>query len=154
LKLLPNFILCLHPAAAAIRLPHDLPPGKRGSLLTVALARLFADLPARHVIGYLWPAEGYTGSGFGEYLTIEDPDPTNTAAVVVTFLPSNGSAQTVQTYSIAPGSRFTLFTNGVLSNQSFSMVVESNVAIVAERPMYFVFNGSQTGGSDVIGYQP
>jgi hypothetical protein len=34
------------------------------------------------------------------------------------------------------------------------MVVESNVAIVAERPMYFTFPPNQTGGSDVIGYQP
>jgi hypothetical protein len=99
-------------------------------------------------------AEGYTGSGFGEYLTIENPDPTNTATVIVTFLPSNGGPAIVQVYTIAPSSRFTLFTNSVLPNQSISLAVESNIAIVAERPMYFVFNGSQTGGSDVVGYQP
>jgi hypothetical protein len=99
-------------------------------------------------------AEGYTGGQFAEYLTIENPDPTNTASVTVTFLPSNGGAPTVEIYTIPPNSRFTLFTNGVMSNQSFSMVVESNVSIVAERPMYFAYLGTQTGGSDVIGYQP
>jgi hypothetical protein len=42
-----------------------------------------------------------------------------------------------------------------MHNQSFSMVVLSNVAIVAERPMYFIYSGGgQTGGTDVIGYQP
>ncbi|HEY7124507.1 MAG TPA: SBBP repeat-containing protein [Ktedonobacterales bacterium] len=101
-------------------------------------------------------AEGYTGSTFAEYLTIENPDPSNTATVQVMFLPTKAPAFT-RVYQVAPGSRFTLFTNTVLNNQSFSMVVESNVPIVAERPMYFNFAGSvpgQTGGSDVIGYQP
>ncbi len=104
-------------------------------------------------------AEGYTGGQFAEYLTIENPDPTNTAVVTVTFLSANGQAPLVRVYTVAPSTRFTLFTNGVLNNQSFSMVVESNVAIVAERPMYFVYTGTSgtlhdTGGSDVIGYQP
>jgi hypothetical protein len=99
-------------------------------------------------------AEGYTGGQFAEYLTIENPDPANTATVTVTFLPSNGGAPVVKVYAIPPNSRFTLFTNGVISNQSFSMIVESNVPVVAERPMYFAYNGTQTGGSDVIGYQP
>ncbi len=101
-------------------------------------------------------AEGYTGSTFAEYLTIENPDASQTATVQVTFLPTNAAAF-VRVYQVAPGSRFTLFTNTILNNQSFSMVVESNVAIVAERPMYFNFSGliaGQTGGSDVIGYQP
>jgi hypothetical protein len=104
-------------------------------------------------------AEGYTGGQFAEYLTIENPDPMNTATVVVTFLPANGQPPTVRVYTIAPSTRFTLFTNTVLNNQSFSLVVESNVAIVAERPMYFVYTGTSgtlndTGGTDVIGYQP
>ena len=98
-------------------------------------------------------AEGYTGGAFGEYLTIENPSATNTAHVTVTYLPANGQAPTVVTYTVAPSSRFTVFTNGVLGNQSFSMVVTSDVSIVAERPMYFNYFGI-TGGSDVVGYQP
>jgi hypothetical protein len=38
------------------------------------------------------------------------------------------------------------------------MVVEANLPIVAERPLYFDFVGPQvsgaTGGTTVIGYQP
>ncbi|HLW03663.1 MAG TPA: S53 family peptidase [Ktedonobacterales bacterium] len=99
-------------------------------------------------------AEGFTGTGFSEYLTIENPDPTNTATVQVIFLPANGHAATVRVYTIAPSSRFTLNTGTVMPGQSFSMIAESNVAIVAERPMYFNFSGGRTGGSDVVGYQP
>ncbi len=99
-------------------------------------------------------AEGYTGSTFSEYLTIENPN-SSSAIVQVTFLPANGGAPKVETYTIAASSRFTLNTGDVMSNQAFSMVVESNVPIVAERPMYFNYLGSgQTGGTDVIGYQP
>jgi hypothetical protein len=99
-------------------------------------------------------SEGFTGTGFNEFLTIENPDPTNTATVQVTFLPSNGSPATVMVFQVKPSSRFTLDTSTVMPGQSFSMIVESNVKIVAERPMYFTFTGGKTGGSDVVGYQP
>ena len=102
-------------------------------------------------------AEGFTGnsgSTFSEYLTVENPNAT-AATITVTFLPANGSAPTVQTYSIKANSRFTLNTGTVMPSQSFSMVVSSTLPVVAERPMYFNYNNSgQTGGSDVIGYQP
>jgi hypothetical protein len=120
-----------------------------------------ASLPgASDVLGAAAPgnvfyfAEGYSGSGFGEYLTIENPNINTTATVIVTFLPANGSAPTVRVYQV-PSGRSTIFANGVLGNQSFSMVVTSTLPIVAERPMYFNFLLSgQTGGSDVLGYQP
>ncbi len=98
-------------------------------------------------------AEGYSGGSFGEYLTLENPDPTNTAYVGITYLPASGAAPTTQVISIAPHSRYTLYTNNVMVGQSFSMIVESGLPIVAERPMYFVFSGTQTGGTDVVGYQ-
>jgi hypothetical protein len=48
-----------------------------------------------------------------------------------------------------------VLTNQVMPNQSFSMIVIGSQPIVAERPMYFNYNNSgQTGGSDVVGYQP
>jgi hypothetical protein len=100
-------------------------------------------------------AEGYTGSGFSEYLTIENPDPGQVATVQVTFLPQNGAAPTVMLYQIAPHSRFTLDTSLVMPGQSFSMTLLSNLPVVAERPMYFNYsNSGQTGGTDIIGYQP
>lgn len=99
-------------------------------------------------------AEGYTGGQFGEYLTIENPDPSQTAAVSVAFLPTAGGAPVTVVYSVRPSSRFTLNTNTVMVSQSFSMTVVSSLPVVAERPMYFAYNGTQTGGSDVVGYQP
>jgi hypothetical protein len=99
-------------------------------------------------------SEGFTGQGFSEFLTIENPDQLSTATVQVTFLPAGGGNPVVQVYRVAPLSRFTLDTSTVMPGQSFSMIVESNIQIVAERPMCFTFSGGKTGGSDVIGYQP
>ncbi len=102
-------------------------------------------------------AEGYTGGQFSEWLTIENPDPSRTANVQITYLPQGGAAPVVRDYLVGPKSRYTINTNNVIGGQSFSMQVLSNVPIVAERPMYFNFNaglGNQTGGSDIVGYQP
>jgi kumamolisin len=104
--------------------------------------------------GQFYFAEGYTGGQFSEYLTIENPNTSGTATVHVTFLPATGGAPRVQTYSVAASSRFTLNTASVMPKQSFSMEVTANIPIVAERPMYFIYTGNQTGGTDVIGYQP
>jgi hypothetical protein len=98
-------------------------------------------------------AEGYTGGSFGEYLTLENPQSTTTQVTVV-YLPQNGGAPTIQTYFVAAHSRYTVLTNRVMVNQSFSMLVLADQPIVAERPMYFNYNAGQTGGSDVLGYQP
>jgi len=97
-------------------------------------------------------AEGYTGGSFGEYLTLQNPNATTTQVSVV-YLPQSGAAPTVATYFVAAHSRYTILTNTVMPNQSFSMVVLGSAPIVAERPMYFNYNGD-TGGSDVVGYQP
>jgi hypothetical protein len=126
----------------------------------VQLFRYTGQPGASDVLGAASPgyqfafAEGYTGGQFAEYLTIENPDPALPASVQVSFLPSNRAAPTVRTYGIGPHSRFTLNTGSVMPGQSFSMTVESSLPVVAERPMYFTYAGSQTGGSDVVGYQP
>jgi hypothetical protein len=99
-------------------------------------------------------AEGYTGGQFSEFLTLENPDPTSTAYVLVKYLPATGGAPTLRVYAVAAHSRATVYTNAEMPGQAFSMVVQSGMPIVAERPMYFAFNGTQTGGSDVVGYQP
>lgn len=71
---------------------------------------------------------------------------------------ANGSASIVREYTIAPSSRFTLKVDDVVGDgangKNVSLVVESHVTIVAERPMYFNFPTNQTSGSDVGGYQP
>jgi putative amidase-like protein len=103
--------------------------------------------------GAFYFAEGYTGGSFGEYLTLENPNAA-VAHVSVTYLPQNGATPTIATYTVNPTSRYTVLTNQVMPSQSFSMAVVADQPIVAERPMYFNYNNGQTGGSDVVGYQP
>jgi hypothetical protein len=85
-------------------------------------------------------------------LTLLNPT-TSTATVTVTYQPAGGGTPTPATYTVNPTSRFQVYTNSVMSNQSFSMQVTSNVTIVAERVMYFNYNAGQTGATDVMGYQ-
>jgi kumamolisin len=102
-------------------------------------------------------AEGFTGGGFAQWLTLENPN-AQSATVTVRYLPETGAAPTVQTVVVDAHSRYTAFTNAVMPSQSFAMVVEANLPIVAERPLYFDFVGPRvsgaTGGTTVIGYQP
>jgi photosystem II stability/assembly factor-like uncharacterized protein len=101
-------------------------------------------------------AEGSASSSFTEFLTIENPT-SQAATVTVAFLPAGGSPWSAFTrvYTVAPNSRFTLRANDIVpANSSFSLAVEANTPIVAERPMYFTYHGTDTGGSDIIGYQP
>ncbi len=122
-----------------------------------------SDPGATDVLGAAAPshlaefAEGYTASGFAEYLTLQNPDPAQTAYVTVTLLPLTGAPVQVPV-AVGPHTRATVFLNPLIAqyslNTSFSLQVESNLPIVAERPMYFAANGSETGGSDIVGYQP
>jgi len=59
----------------------------------------------------------------------------------------------VKNYTVNPTSRFTVFVNNdVGPNQAVSAKVESNLPIVAERPMYFSYGPGWTGGHDVVGF--
>jgi hypothetical protein len=99
-------------------------------------------------------AEGYTGGQVAEYLTIQNPSQTQDAHVTVSFLPDTGGAPTIKVYPIGAHSRFTLYTNTVMAGKSFAMTVESDVPVVAERPMSFIYNSFAPGSTDIIGYQP
>jgi outer membrane protein assembly factor BamB len=99
-------------------------------------------------------AEGYTGGAFAEYLTVENPSSATAASLTVTFLPASGSGPVVRTYTVGAATRFTLFTGSVMGQQSFAMTVSASQPVVAERPMYFNYGPGDTGGTDVVGYQP
>lgn len=99
-------------------------------------------------------AEGSIGGNFQEYLALFNPNSTS-ASVTITYLFSSRSPREF-TRIVNPRSRFTVNVNvdlGVPPNgahQDISAIVRSSLPIVAERPMYFTFQGIP-GGTDVLG---
>ncbi|MCC6629765.1 MAG: hypothetical protein IT340_20485 [Chloroflexi bacterium] len=127
--------------------------GVGGTYELVALA-----IPASGTGELVWYfAEGYTGPGFDEYLTIQNPNPTSASIRITYFL--TGAPPEVRTFSVPANSRDTVVVHdgvrGVGRNQAVSAKVESTngVGIVVERPMYFAYPGSITGGHNVMGVQ-
>jgi streptogramin lyase len=106
-------------------------------------------------------AEGRVGAGFEEFLTIANPDPTNSCIVNITYLLETGAPVTVQR-TIAQASRSTESVNADLGTpanggigRSVSAIVQDAanspcIGVVVERPMYFNFHGDQSG-TDVMG---
>jgi peptidoglycan/xylan/chitin deacetylase (PgdA/CDA1 family) len=99
-------------------------------------------------------AEGSVGGSFQEYLTLFNPG-ASTATVTVTYLFTSQSPKTF-THTVSPASRATINVNTELGipptakQQSISVMLSSTVPIVAERPLYFTYNGIASG-TDVIG---
>ncbi len=131
---------------SALSLTHD--------LLTLSLGGL-TRTTATNTTWYF--AEGYVGGNFQEFLTLENPDTHQAAQVQVQYLFSGGTGPTF-VHSVPPQSRSTIDVNRELNSpytgtgRSVSMIVTSlnGVGIVAERPMYFTFNGINSG-TDVLG---
>ena len=102
-------------------------------------------------------AEGTCRPNFDPYICIQNPG--NTAAnVTLTYMKGDGSTATDQV-SVAPNSRSTVVPRTKLGTgndaaHDFSTMVTSDQPIIAERPMYFNYNGVWTGGHDVVGFVP
>ncbi|GAC1434209.1 MAG: hypothetical protein PVS3B3_08670 [Ktedonobacteraceae bacterium] len=103
-------------------------------------------------------AEGRVGGNFQEFLTLENPDPIQTAQVQVQYLLETGTGPKI-THSVRPQSRATVSVNDDLGHPyaggpgySLSMIVTSlnGVGVVAERPMYFSWH-SINSGTDALG---
>ncbi len=127
------------------------------------------------VIGQVGPAahnvysfaEGYSNTGYNEWLTIQNPT-LNAETIYITLV--NGSGQTfTEGVQVPANSRYTLditalvqttaFNAGVSSSaNSVSMTVQTinGAPFVAERPQYWNTQGVSSffseGGTDVIGY--
>ena len=96
-------------------------------------------------------AEGYTGNGFDQWLTIQNPNPHSTTVTIV-YMVRGGGNQT-QTINIGANTRETISVNEVIgANKEVSMKVEASRPIIAERPIYFNYQGKWQGGHDVVGY--
>jgi len=96
------------------------------------------------------------GNNFEEYLTLENPDPVQTAQVKVQYLFETGTGPAIM-HSVPPQSRYTVSVNADVHipftgvGHSLSMIVTSSngVGIVAERPMYFNWHGINSGTDEL-----
>jgi len=97
-------------------------------------------------------AEGYTGPGFDEYLTLANPDPARVADVSVTYF-FGDSTSLLRHYPVGPQNRLTVHVNDAVGGgRDVAMRVQSDVAIIAERPLYFTYGpGGWTGGHVTMG---
>ncbi|OFW59499.1 MAG: hypothetical protein A2Y75_11590 [Candidatus Solincola sediminis] len=95
-------------------------------------------------------AEGYTGAGFEEWLSIMNLETASTAAHI-TFMFTDGTTKT-QDLTIGGTTRATLNVNDAVGvDKNVSIAITSDAPIVAERPIYFNYKGAWTGGHDVVG---
>jgi hypothetical protein len=97
-------------------------------------------------------SEGTTRNGFDEWLCLQNP---NAGAIQVTatymFGPGQGDNKT-ETYTLDPISRTTFKVNDLVGpEKDVSIKLTSASDFIAERPMYFNYKGSWTGGHDVVG---
>ena len=119
-----------------------------------------ATLPQARIVPastHWYLAEGHVGNHFQEWLTLENPSVGSLAHVTVNYL-LRGRGPFSQTLTLNPSTRSTINVNDALrvnSNssvgQDVSLYITSDIAIVAERPIYFTFLGNTLGGSDIIG---
>ena len=104
-------------------------------------------------------AEGYTATGFDEYLTIQNPNATAAQIAITYFL--NGAPTVTKNINVPANSRYTVAVHepaeGVGRNGgagwqvSAKLVVTNGIGVVVERPMYFTYLGAITGGHNVLG---
>lgn len=98
-------------------------------------------------------AEGYTGTGFVEYLCLQNPGAQD-AVMRVSYYKANGEAIDPGTIIVPAGRRVTITVNshaGQSCELACRLQVISGPGIMAERAMYFNFAGWD-GGHDVVGF--
>ncbi len=99
-------------------------------------------------------AEGYTGDGFDEWLTLQNPGETE-AVVEIYYYTQEAGALEPRIEKVPAHARVTIRVNdnaGPGYQLSTRLQVRSGPGIVVERPMYFLYNGTWDGGHDVVGH--
>ncbi|MHB8895356.1 MAG: DUF5719 family protein [Candidatus Geothermincolia bacterium] len=95
-------------------------------------------------------AEGTTRQGFTTYLALVNPN-RGEAEVTFTFMLGEGSP-VVREHIVPAMSRFTLdVSQDVGTGKDVSTFLHSSVPVVAERPMYFLYQNKWDGGHDSLG---
>ena len=97
-------------------------------------------------------AEGTTREGFDQWLCLQNPQDQMVSADLV-FV--TGEGETVPyAVDLASHSRTTLHVNHILGpGRDVSVSIKASRPIIAERPMYFLYNGAWSGGHCVLGTQ-
>lgn len=119
---------------------------------TPVVSNFAIDLDAIPTTWYF--AEGYTGPGFDEWITIQNPNLVP-AYVTVSYFTAGG-AQVDSNITVPTDSRSTIYVNTDLGeNQENSCRIVSSQKVICERPMYFRYSGmgehDWQGGSDAMG---
>ncbi|MBN2027908.1 MAG: hypothetical protein JW854_14245, partial [Actinobacteria bacterium] len=96
-------------------------------------------------------AEGYTGGEFSTWVLVQNPT-TENATVTLEFQLPPGSNAPDYTFDLPAGTRKSIQLNELdgLGDTDVSTKVTSDKPVVAERAMYFEYDGKQ-GGHDSIG---
>ncbi|MBN2025970.1 MAG: hypothetical protein JW854_04350, partial [Actinobacteria bacterium] len=96
-------------------------------------------------------AEGYTGGDFDTWVLVQNPGEINAQVTLEFQLPPGASADPF-TFDLPAGTRRSIHLDDLpgLADTDVSTKVVSNVGVVAERAMYFNYEGKQ-GGHDSIG---
>jgi hypothetical protein len=90
-------------------------------------------------------AEGTTREGFDEYICIQNPSAKD-ASVSITYMMDDGENK-VETLMVPKRSRATVIPSSTVGyGKDVSARIESDIPIVAERPMYFTYQGEWSGG--------
>jgi hypothetical protein len=125
---------------------------------------LYGALPGGHcAMGVNSPStqwyfgEGYTGPGFDEWLTVQNPGGAQANLVVTYYV--QGGAPIVKNHAVAPQSRYTIRVNADAGEDlQLSTYVLSDQPVICERPMYFFYQGYNSynwpGGHDSPGFAP
>jgi len=95
-------------------------------------------------------AEGYTAGDFDTYLLLANPNPYS-AKVKIRFLRSDGFVEVVLV-RLEPRKRFTFRVDDMtnFASAEFSIEIDSDLAVAAERSVYFV-TAERDGGHETVG---
>ena len=93
-------------------------------------------------------AEGYTGAGFEDRLSLFNPSNAATTATVV--LSRANGAQVSRAFPLSAKARRAVLLNNMISNGEFGITVNAASGIVAERTVYFN-SGGKSGGHNTVG---
>jgi len=94
-------------------------------------------------------AEGYTAGAFDTWVLVGNPSDQPAGVRFDLLVPGGGGSRTVEA-EVAPHSRYTLHVDDYLENSEVAVSLHSDIAVVAERAMYFDYAGKR-GGSCCLG---